>query len=200
MDEDALVAKLVNALRGSGGHPDAAEDRAMMAPDLAKIGEGLQILMTCVEELYDENEKLRDQVSELTACVKDELVGGLSSLVDKRNRMSFMGSFKSEHPEFARFEQIVQDLSGEDLWEKVGNEAYDYKKRPDYTDEGFGSLMQEMIGALEGRFGKYAGSMPMQAASGKKPEVEIEVSKVSGDADVDPALAAFLKKTAKNNG
>jgi len=194
MLEDADVQKIVAALQGT--HTDAKQDEEMIAPDMNKIGEALEILAGAISELWERVEKQEGKIEEVESCVRDELIGGLNGIVDKRKRGQFLETFKGEHPEFARFEEIVRELAGKDIYEEVGNKAYELKNSPDYNDDNFMSTLKSMAEELEGKFGKYA--KPMETRAEGKPVakmVQMEVKK-----GVDPELQDYLKRQKSKIG
>lgn len=183
MLEQADIDKIVAAL--SGQHIDKEMDEKEEAPDWAKVSEALEILAGAVSELWE-------KVEEIESCVKQDLIGGLNGLVTKRKKMAFMDSFKGSHPEFGRFEQIVRDLAGKDVYEEVGNKLFDYQDSEDYSEEGMAEQVKQMIEEFEGRFGKYAPSSEKKELAEEPKAIAVEKTKVSSK--VDPDLADFLQK------
>lgn len=183
MLEQADIDKIVTAL--SGQHIDKELDEQEEAPDWAKVSEALVILAGAVSELWE-------KVEEVESCVKQDLIGGLNGLVTKRKKMAFMDSFKGSHPEFGRFEQIVRDLAGKDVYEEVGNSLFDYQNSEDYSEEGLNEKIKQMIEEFENRFGKYAPTVEKTEEKEEPEAIAVEKTKVSSK--VDPDLADFLKK------
>lgn len=201
MLEKADIDAIVNAVKSGGPIPggpevegDVKKDLALIQesiePEFAKVSEALVILADAVVELKERLDGIEQEFGGFT--------GGLTSIIDKRNRAQFTGMLREKFPDFGRFEQIVKDLADVDLYEDLGNDLYEYKQSPEYSDEGLAGKAKEMLDQLSGKFGPILdaldakkGASELKEKAGGKPVTAVEVEVKKGA--VDPSLQKTLE-------
>jgi hypothetical protein len=159
-------------------------------PLFAQVSEALTILADAVQELKCRVDNIDGQFGGFTT--------GLSGVIDKRRRGEFVGSLREKYPDFGKFEEIIKQLADVDVYDEIGNDLYEYKSAPDYSDDGLEAKVKEMLEQISGKFGPIIEALEKSKApkeedkpAGEKPvtAVEVEIEK-SG---VDPKLRKYLK-------
>lgn len=198
MLEKADIDAIVNAVKSGGPIPggpevekDVKKDLALIQesiePEFAKVSEALVILSDAVCELKERLDAMEQEFGGFT--------GGLNSIIDKRNRSAFVGMLREKFPDFKRFEEIVKELADVDLYEDLGNDLYEYKNSPNYSDEGLAEKAKEIFDTMDKKFGRFLTKPSDQPAGDEKPVAAVKVVETKGA--VDPSLQKTLAKMRK---
>lgn len=192
MDISALTseekAELMAALSGDG-HPDAAQDAAMMDDSNEAIANILEAIV--------------ERIENLEKAVYDELIGGVRSLYDtNRRKMGIEGLRGKYGKDFDPYQESFSAMQGgADLYDRLFDQIE--KLRGDagdgWNDEAEGGAIGQILETLKKHLAGKAGEAPEIEIEAEGPEgVKIEkteVGTVGGDDMTD--LAELIKRKKK---
>lgn len=187
--EDIKVMKDAIAMyEGSGSmNPDVAADTAGDALQDRKM---LQALVSAMEAIIDEVEKLKACHEELERMVKDEIIGGVTKLYNENLRLDGISGIKGKYGEqFQPYEGVFQALVDDpnaDLYANLYDKLESMKSDEGFSEETGHDYVMSILEKLKG--------------SAPAPAVSVEVEKVEEVPTEEEALVTRLRNMKKKAG